>query len=197
MSSNLRVGGECAPAKSINTIERLARIKESKLMDSAPQREFDELVQLAAEAIGCEVALITILDDQRQWFKAANGILLKETPLEWSFCAHAIESPGQLMIVEDATIDARVCASPLVLDQPGFRSYMGMPLCTEDGIPFGTLCVIDRYPRTFSDQERNLFKRLAVLGEYLINAAHRAAIAMETTRAKSEQKIQHLVMMLT
>jgi len=176
---------------------RLQTIRASGLLDSPPQREFDDLVRLAADLTGSEIALVTILDDERQWFKAAHGTSLKETPVGWSFCVHAIKTPGEPMVVEDATLDQRVQDSPLVTDQPGIRAYLGMPLCAEDGTAFGTLCVIDRHPRGFSEAQRASLRRLARLGEHLINHALRAADAIARTRAESEQALQRLVMMLT
>lgn len=176
---------------------RMDTIRASGLLDSPPQREFDELARLAADLTGSEIALVTILDDERQWFKAAHGTTLTETPVGWSFCAHAIQSPGELMTVENATADARVRSSPLVTDAPGIRAYMGMPLCAEDGTAFGTLCVIDLHPRGFSDSQRQSLRRLALLGEHLINNALRAAEAIAKTRAESELEVQRLVMLLT
>ena len=176
---------------------RLARVLASGLLDSPPQREFDEIVMLAAELTDCPISLVTILDDKRQWFKAAFGTSLEQTPIEWSFCTHAIESKWEPMVVEDALKDARVCASPLVTDQPGIRAYLGIPLCSEDGEAFGTLCAIDLQSRTFSDQQQRSLQRLAVLAEHLINSAIRSAESISNSRAESEIEAQRLVMMLT
>ena len=151
--------------------KRLERIAASGLLDSPPQAEFDAITALAAELTGCPISLVTILDDKRQWFKAAYGTSLAETPIQWSFCTHAIETTEQLMVVENATADERVCNSPLVVDQPGIRAYMGMPLCSDDGHAFGTLCAIDLQSRTFSDHQKVSLKKLAVLAEHLINSA--------------------------
>lgn len=197
MKRLLEVSGASSQDGHRQDAYRSARVKNSGLLDSPPQREFDELARLAADVTGCEIALITLLDDERQWFKATHGTTLKETPVGWSFCSHAIQSPGQLMIVEDATLDVRVSASPLVTDAPGIRAYMGMPLCAEDGTAFGTLCVIDLYKRGFSEAQRQALQRLALLGEHLLNTAVRAAEVIEKTRAESEQEVQRLVMMLT
>jgi len=192
-TSSILLGTENA----VNNGLRLERVRLSGLLDSPPQREFDELVRLAADLTGSEIALVTVLDDERQWFKAAHGTTLKETPVVWSFCAHAIESPGELMTVENAMVDDRVSSSPLVTDAPGIRAYMGMPLCAEDGTAFGTLCVIDCHPRGFSEAQRQSLQRLALMGELLINNALQAAEAIASTRAESEMEVERLVMLLT
>ena len=131
-----------------NEAERLRALAEYHILDSAPEDAFDDLAKLAAQIFGCEIALVTIIDAQRQWFKARVGLDITETPREQAFCAHAIMKPLDLTIVPDATRDTRFAQNPLVTASPNIRFYAGAPLLTPKGDALGTLCVIDRTPRT-------------------------------------------------
>lgn len=126
--------------------ERLAALQAYEVMDSDPEEAFDDLVKIASDVCDAPIALITLLDDQRQWFKARIGMERTETPREHAFCAHAIVGEGPL-IVPDAKLDARFRDNPLVTGDPRIRFYAGAPLRTPDGHGLGTLCVIDTSPR--------------------------------------------------
>lgn len=184
-------------SKTIQARVRVERVLASGILDTPPQKEFDDLAALAADLTSSEIALVTILDDKRQWFKASHGTPLKQTPIEWSFCVHAIKTPEQLMIVEDATEDIRVLRSPLVTDDPGIRSYMGVPLCSSDGTPFGTLCVIDLHTRTFSASHQIRLQRLAVLAEHLLNSSIYEVQKLTAKLEKVETEARQQVLMLT
>lgn len=145
-----------------NEKERLAALRASGLVDSAPEAVFDRLVWLAAQATDCPIALITLLTSQRQWFKARVGIEGSETPREFAFCSHALLQPGPL-IVEDATRDARFADNPYVTGEPHVRFYGGVPLVDAVGHAFGTLCVIDREPRRLRERELRALKELAAI----------------------------------
>ena len=140
-------------------VEELARVEALRgtgLLDTPSELEFDEIVQLAAEICATPISLVSLVDSQRQWFKAVLGLSARETPRDVSFCSHAIRQPG-LFIVEDATKDIRFSANALVTGDPAIRFYAGMPLETPDGHAIGTLCVIDTVPRHLTDrQERAL-----------------------------------------
>ena len=136
---------------------RLASLRALNVLDSLPEPQYDDLVQLASTICGTPIALISLVDDGRQWFKARVGLDASQTPREVAFCAHAILQPEETFVVRDAFTDERFRDNPLVIDSPNVRFYAGAPLMSPDGQPLGTLCVIDHVPRDLSeDQEKSL-----------------------------------------
>ena len=119
---------------------------EYGILDTPPEQEFDDFVLLAAELLHVPISMISLIDGDRQWFKASVGIGARETPIEESFCAYAV-SDAATLVVPDATHDARFADFPNVLGDPGIRFYAGAPLINPEGIALGTICVIDREPR--------------------------------------------------
>ena len=146
-------------------IERLKAIRDLKLLDTPAERDFDELVYLAAHICDVPISLMSIVDADRQWFKASVGLAVRETSRRVSFCAHAIQQ-RDLFIVEDATRDNRFAENPLVTGDPGIRFYAGMPLVLPDGNAIGTLCAIDIVPRTLTETQESA---LVVLGKQLVS----------------------------
>jgi GAF domain-containing protein len=140
---------------------RLKALRELELLDTEPEEEFDELVRRAAEATGAPIAVITLVDEARQWFKARVNLELESTDRDLSFCAHAILAPGELTIVPDTLQDARFADNLLVAEDPNIRFYAGAPIFTPDGQPVGTLCVIDDTPRGLSDEQAQALRDLA------------------------------------
>lgn len=134
----------CLPQK---TAARLAALKSLGIMDSLPERAFDDLVQLAAHCCNAPVALVTFLDDRRQWFKAEIGIGLQEMPIQIAVCAHAISGMDEVFVVPDLAADERFCKFPYVQSGPRLRFYAGVPIRAEDGTALGTICVLDTQPR--------------------------------------------------
>ncbi len=128
-------------------------------MDTPGESDFDDLTRLAADLCGAPIALVSLVDDRRQWFKSRVGLDATETPRAIAFCSHALERPD-LLIVPDATVDARFADNPLVTGDPNIRFYAGAPLRTEDGHALGTLCVIDRVPREFSPAQQEILRIL-------------------------------------
>ena len=139
--------------------QRLAALDRYQILDTAPEKDFDDLVAIAAQICDVPIALITLIDGKRQWFKAAIGLNLTETSREIAFCSYAIEQDG-LFVVEDASEDARFIDNPLVTSDPNFRSYAGTPLETADGLKLGTLCVLDTKPRQFDERQRDALEAL-------------------------------------
>ncbi len=140
---------------------RLAALSETNMLDSAPDPKFDRITRLAAITLDAQTALVSLVDAERQWFKSCYNFDGKETSRDEAFCAHAIESPD-VMVVLDATKDVRFVDNPLVTGAPFIRFYAGAPLVTRDGHALGTLCIIDPKPRdTFSDKDRIVLRDLA------------------------------------
>ncbi|QDK81141.1 PAS domain S-box protein [Spirosoma sp. KCTC 42546] len=140
---------------------RLQALMSYTILDSLPEAEYDAITQIAAHICQTPISLITFLDTERQWFKAAQGLTLKETPRQYSFCAHALQTPTQLMEVMDARVDERFAQNPFTLSDPPVIFYAGVPLIDEAGQALGTLCVLDHQPRHLSDQQATTLQSLA------------------------------------
>ncbi|WP_123069864.1 GAF domain-containing protein [Massilia aurea] len=134
-------------AKPDNEASRLAALYELLILDTPPEERFDKIAQFAASEFDMPIVLITLLDVERQWFKARVGTDVCETGRDLSFCSHAILSDAT-MVVEDALQDPRFADNPLVTGAPHIRFYAGAPLALPSGLRLGTLCLIDRRPRT-------------------------------------------------
>lgn len=144
---------------------RVQQLLDYGVLDTPPEAAFDDLARLAALACRTPIALVSLVDGTRQWFKAKIGLEASETPREISFCGHAILQP-EMMIVPDAAADARFADNPLVTGPPHIRFYAGMPLKTEGGARLGTLCVIDREPRTLTTAQE---EQLALLARQVVS----------------------------
>jgi GAF domain-containing protein len=143
-----------------NEAERLAALRRYAILDTAPERAYDDIVKVAAYVCGTPTAIISLVDADRQWFKAKVGAVASETPREQSFCAHAIVT-NQTLVVEDAAADRRFADNPLVTAENGIRFYAGAPLVTTDGQGLGSLCVIDSEVRKIDDKQREALEALA------------------------------------
>lgn len=147
-----------------NEAARLETLRQYEILDTEPEESFNDLTRLAAYICNTPVALISLVDSNRQWFKAKVGVEAKETSRDISFCAHAIMQDGPF-IVRDALDDERFRSNPLVTSDPYIRFYAGSPLMSPEGFKIGTLCVVDRYPRELNSQQ---IAALKVLGNQII-----------------------------
>lgn len=141
--------------------ERVLSLEHLNILDSAPEQNFDDLVLLATTLCETPIALVSLVDRERQWFKACVGLDVRETHRDLAFCAHAILEPDDVLVVEDATQDPRFKHNALVLGEPHIRFYAGAPIRTDAGHPLGTVCVIDTKPRTLPDHQRRALQALA------------------------------------
>lgn len=132
------------------------------VVETAIEEPFEQIVELVKATFGVPICAVSLIDHQRQWFKAFRGLEVNSTPREFAFCDYAIRAEKPFMVA-DATQDERFCHNPLVLGAPFIRSYLGCPLRLPDGHMVGTLCIIDQKPRTFTDQEISILCHFANL----------------------------------
>ncbi|QOL50000.1 GAF domain-containing protein [Massilia litorea] len=153
-----------------NEHARLALLRALLLLDTPPEERMDKIVEFASAEFDVPICLISLVDSDRQWFKARIGIAACETPRDISFCAHAILGSG-LLLVPDALLDRRFCDNPLVTGTPRIRFYAGAPLVCENGLALGTLCLIDTRPRTLDQVEQAILESLRDLALLELTAA--------------------------
>lgn len=159
--------------------KRLSVLRSYAILDTPAEARFDDIAALAADICDTPIAAVSLVDEHRQWFKATYGLSVRETPIEVSFCKHAIAGLD-LFVVEDATRDPRFASNALVTGDPSIRFYAGCPLVTEEGISLGTLMVIDRVPRQLSASQRTQLTRLA----------HQVVVALELHRQRAQLRLQ-------
>ncbi|WOD40462.1 GAF domain-containing protein [Nodosilinea sp. E11] len=145
---------------SVHEIDRLEALREYHILDTPSEQIYDDITTLAAFICDVPIALISLIDADRQWFKSKVGLNTQETPRNISFCDHAILNQS-IMIVNDALDDERFVNNPLVTSEPGIRFYAGVPLTTPRGYQLGTLCVIDHQPRALSEVQQKTLAALA------------------------------------
>jgi GAF domain-containing protein len=151
-----------AAASSSIEAARIAALNRYAILDTEPEESFDDLVNLAAYVCRTPIAMLSLVDEHRQWFKSKVGVQVRETPREISFCSHAIQQ-DDLFIIPDAFEDPRFRENALVLGEPRIRFYAGAPLINEDGFALGTLCVADREARELDEDQKNALKTLSRL----------------------------------
>ncbi len=164
-----------------------AAFDEYRLLDTPTEEGLDNIVQLASRLLSAPISLLTVVDEQRQWFKARYGWATTETPREWSFCAHAL-ADDQTLIVPDATTDPRFHANPLVVGDPYIRFYCGVPLRTPDGRGLGTLCILDRQAREPTAKEVSVLEGLGRQLELELEIRRRLFMLEERLSAAETQR---------
>ena len=150
------------PGSKLDETARLRALARLEILDTAPEQPFESIVELVRQVLHVPICAVSLVDLDRQWFKAFRGLDVTETARDISFCAHAIMAPGAFAI-SDATKDPRFAENPLVTGSPFIRSYAGIPLITADGYPIGTLCAIDVVARAFSPTEIAILNSFAKL----------------------------------
>lgn len=164
---------------------RLRTLRHLGVLDTPAEERFDRLTRLAKRLFDVPIALVSLVDENRQWFKSKDGLGVDETSREVSFCGHAILG-DDILLVPDAVRDQRFADNPLVLDDPNIRFYAGCPLVHVDGSKLGTLCIIDTQPREFSDDELLALKDLAGVAERELAAVQLATVD-DLTRISNRQ----------
>ncbi len=146
--------------KPKNELQRIKILWQYDVLDTLPEAVFDDFTQLAGLVCGAPVSLISLVDEDRQWFKSKTGVTINETSRDVSMCAHAILQKD-IFIVPDATKDKRFKDNSLVVSAPKIRFYAGVPLISPDGYALGTLCVIDKVPRQLTENQKESLRVLA------------------------------------
>lgn len=163
------------PAKPANEAARLGRLRGLNILDTLPEERFDRLTRLARRLFDVPIALVSLVDENRQWFKSAQGLDVTETSRDISFCGHTILGDG-IMAIPDASLDERFHDNPLVMAEPNIRFYAGCPLILPDGNKLGTLCIIDSEARELCDYDKKLLSDLAGMAEQELAAIQLATI---------------------
>jgi len=158
-----------------NEPERLHALRTLKILDTSHEERFDRVTRMAKRMFGVPISLVSLIDEDRQWFKSAQGIEVSETSREVSFCGHAINQDG-LFIIPNAIEDERFHDNPLVIDAPNIRFYAGYPLKLRQGINIGTLCLIDSKPREMDEEDRQLLRDLGAMIEQEIKSIQMATL---------------------
>jgi signal transduction histidine kinase len=180
-----------APKIPLNEKERLIELDSYSILDTLPECDYDNLTAIAAEICGTPISLISLIDDKRQWFKSHHGVDATETPKEFAFCGHAINTPEDVFIVQDARTDERFHDNPLVTGDPHIIFYAGVPLVSQVGLPLGTLCVIDHKPNLLSQGQ---IRSLSALSNQVMNLLElrKSKVLLEQTIMELKEKNEDL-----
>ncbi len=158
-----------------NEATRVDTLRALNILDTSPEERFDRLTRLAKRLFGVPIALVSLVDADRQWFKSCVGLDASETPRDVSFCGHAILGED-IFLIPDAAMDERFHDNPLVIEEPHIRFYAGCPLKVPNGSKLGTLCVIDRDPRPFDNEDIELLRDLGRMAEQELAAVQLATM---------------------
>ncbi|WP_420149071.1 sensor histidine kinase [Spirosoma sp.] len=184
------------PAEHPEEINRLHALRRYAILDSLPEDDYDHITRLASQICQTPISLISLVDEKRQWFKSTQGLAVRETPRQYSFCAHAILQPNQPLLVPDTRQDSRFATNPFVTGEPHVVFYAGIPLLDADGFPLGTLCVLDNKPRQLSEEQLEALTSLTrqVVNLLALRKANQALRLSEqryqTLSAELEEQVQ-------
>lgn len=185
-----------------NESERLDALRRLDILDTPSEREYDDIVRLASIICETPIALLSFVDEHRQWFKSRLGLAVEQTPRSQAFCAHAILKPSEILVVPDATRDDRFSDNPMVTSAPQIRFYGGVPLVTLTGEALGTLCVIDRKPRSLTQVQETALKALGrqIMALFELRRARRTLIdanaALHSAKRMIDAVIHHASILL-
>lgn len=175
-----------SPKIPLNELDRLQALKSYSILDTLPEEDWDSITKLAAYICQTPISLISLTDEKRQWFKSNFGLPVREIPREYAFCAHAINTPDEPMIVFDLRKDERFADNPLVINAPNAAFYAGIPLVDSQGYVLGTLCAIDNKVRELNEQQLIALK---CLSQQVIKLFELRKRNLELERTKKELKI--------
>ena len=167
---------------------RLEALLDCDILDTEPEQAYDDLAQLASQICQTPIALVSLVDERRQWFKARVGLSVTQTPRHIAFCSHAIQLPDRVLLVEDTLGDQRFRENPLVTGDPGIRFYAGAPLLAPNAQPLGTVCVVDTVPRKLDAGQVSALQALARLGSTLLRKRLQRKALHEAEQAQAESE---------
>jgi diguanylate cyclase (GGDEF)-like protein/PAS domain S-box-containing protein len=170
---------------------RLEALRSFDILDTLPEKDYDDLTQLAAAICRAPISLITLIDENRQWFKSKVGLEMDETPLSLSFCRYALAKPDEVMVIPDTRDDARFRDHPAATGEPHVRFYAGAPLVSSEGFALGTLCVIDNVPRRFDESQQRM---LQVLARQVVTQLELRRVLARANRDAAQQRKVHAEM---
>jgi diguanylate cyclase (GGDEF)-like protein len=183
------------PAIPPDEAERLKALRRLNILDTPAEERFDRITRLARRVLGVPMALVSLVDEDRQWFKSAQGVDAEETAREISFCGHGINAEGEF-VVPDSHADPRFADNPMVTGEPGIRFYGGVPLRAEEGLKVGMFCVMDRKPRHLSTDDIQTLHDLAALVEDELRAERlgeaRRELAASLREAERRASVDHM-----
>ncbi|GAB3759575.1 GAF domain-containing protein [Spirosoma pomorum] len=171
--------------QATNTDNHREVLRSYTILDSLPEQDYDDITHLASAICQTPISLISLIDDDRQWFKSAHGIEIRETPSEYAFCTHSIQNPDEIMIVPDSRQDSRFSGNPLVVGDPHIIFYAGVPLVNPQGFALGSLCVVDNKPKFGLTETQQA--ALKILAQQVVNM-------LEMRRSGSALQIQKRIL---